>query len=243
MSGTYNFSLVIVSALIAIVSAYIALEVARRLLHSRQDQQQIWLFGGGAVMGTGIWAMHFIAMLAFNIPLYVSYNLPLVFLSLILAIGAATQAFYIVSRRHSPISLLTGSIIMGIGIALMHYTGMAAMHMPASLQYQPILFAVSILVAISVSYVALQLTRRFQDEQRSKQVGKKLATACLMGGAVLSMHYTGMAAAVFVPQYNKVITASGLDNTWLAFIVCGFVFLTLVPMAAALLSDSLETRR
>lgn len=241
MSATYNFSLVIVSAFIAIAAAYTALEVANKVFRSNSHKEQrFWLISGGVIMGTGIWSMHFIAMLAFNIPIYVTYKLPLVFLSLVLAVGAAMQAFHIIGRpKPDAATMLTGSIIMGIGIALMHYTGMAAMHMPATLRYQPVMFAVSVLVAVAVSFAALQLSIRFREERRSKQLGGKLATACLMGGAVLSMHYTGMAAAILVPEYDKGIIPSGLDNTWLAFIVCGFMFLTLIPTAASLLSDSL----
>ncbi|GAB4381751.1 MAG: hypothetical protein Kow00121_41020 [Elainellaceae cyanobacterium] len=239
MTATYNIPLVIVSALIAIVAAYIALEVANKLFQANYNRH-FWLVGGGIAMGTGIWSMHFIAMLAFAIPIYVTYNLTIVFLSLVLAVLAAIQAFYIIGHpKPGSMTMLTGSIVMGVGIALMHYTGMIAMHMPATLRYQPGMFALSVLIAVAVSFVALRLSIRFRDERRAKQMGGKLATACLMGGAVLSMHYTGMAAAIFIPQYDKGIVPSGLDNIWLAFIICGFLFVTLIPIAASLFSESL----
>jgi NO-binding membrane sensor protein with MHYT domain len=238
MSVTYNFALVIVSALIAVTASYLALELSSRLLTAQGTSRRFWLIGGAIAMGTGIWSMHFVAMLAFSIPIYLTYNLLLVLLSLVLAILAALQALLIVSRpQPQTVELLAGAGSMGIGIALMHYSGMAAMEMPAVLHYQPKLFVLSVVIAIVVSLAALKLAIRFRQGRRADHSGLKLVTACLMGGAVLSMHYTGMAAAVFVPQPGKVIRPSGLDNTWLAYLVCTFTVALLGMMVALLYSE------
>lgn len=239
MSTSYNLTLVAVSACVAIAAAYIALELSGRLFTAQGMIRRFWLVGGAIAMGTGIWSMHFVAMLAFSIPIYVTYNLPIVVISLILAILAAFQALFIVIRpKLNVFTLSIGSGVMGIGIALMHYSGMAAMRMPAMVRYQPGLFALSVLIAIGVSFVALKLFILFREGKNSTNTGLKVITSCVMGGAVMSMHYTGMAAAVFVHDPTKTIALSGLDNTWLACVVCVFTLLILGPMGVFLYSDT-----
>ncbi|HEY9658453.1 MAG TPA: MHYT domain-containing protein [Allocoleopsis sp.] len=174
MPVSYNTLLVIVSAFIAVTAAYIALELSNKLLTARNAAHRFWLIGGAIAMGTGIWSMHFIAMLAFSVPIYITYNLPLVFLSLVLAILASFQALSTVSQpKPSTKALLIGSGSMGIGIA--------------------------------------------------------------------TMHYTGMAAAVFIPQPGKKVMVSGLDNTWLAYLVCIFTVLTMGMMLTILYSESRQS--
>ncbi|WP_416676483.1 MHYT domain-containing protein [Egbenema bharatensis] len=239
MPITHNPVLVIVSACIAIASSYLALETANRLMASQKSNQRFWLVGGAIAMGTGIWSMHFVAMLAFSIPLYVTYDLPIVLLSLLLAILASLQALFVVSRPSvSTSTLLGGSVSMGIGIAMMHYSGMAAMRMPATVGYNSGLFALSILVAVVVSLAALTLSVIFRDEKFSRRFGLKSLVACVMGGAILSMHYTGMSAASFTHQPEIVVALSGIDNAWLAAIVCTFTLLVLGAMGAMLYGEA-----
>ncbi|HEY9668964.1 MAG TPA: MHYT domain-containing protein [Coleofasciculaceae cyanobacterium] len=239
MAATYNPLLVILSAFIAILASYTALELASRVTDSRGHTRNFWLIGGAIAMGTGIWAMHFIAMLAFSIPIFISYNLAIVLVSLIAAILASAQALFIVSRpRPSLVSLLAGSSFMGIGIAIMHYTGMAAMQMPAMLNYKPSLFILSVIIAVTVSLVALKLSLKFREQAWVGRQWLKLATACIMGGAVLSMHYTGMAAAIFKPNFSQLVKAAGLDNLSLAYIVCLFTLLVLSLTLATIYINS-----
>lgn len=239
MTATYNPYLVVLSALIAVLASYTALELASRITASRGLIRKLWLTGGAIAMGTGIWAMHFIAMLAFSIPLFISYNLGIVLISLIAAILASAQALFIIGRpQPTPLALLVGSCIMGIGIAIMHYTGMAAMQMPAMLRYKPSLFLLSVIIAIAVSLIALKLSIKFREEALMRRTGLKLATASLMGGAVLSMHYTGMAAAMFKPDLSKLVEAAGLDNLSLAYIVCLFTLLIMTLTLATIYINS-----
>lgn len=221
MTATYNFYLVVLSALIAVLASYTTLELARKVTASQGLTRRLWLTGGAIAMGTGIWSMHFVAMLAFSIPIFIGYNLMIVLASLIVAILASLQALFIICRPKSNAQiLLSGSIAMGIGIASMHYIGMAAMEMPATLRYKPSLFLLSVAIAIAVSLVALKLAIRFREGVRAKRTGSKIFNAFIMGSAVLSMHYTGMAAAVFKPEPSKLVEAPGLDNLSLAYIVC-----------------------
>lgn len=244
MTVTYNPYLVFLSAVIATLASYTALELASRITVAQGITRRLWLMGGALAMGTGIWAMHFVAMLAFSIQLFISYNFGIVLISLIAAILASAQALYIVGRpKPTPVVLLAGSSCMGIGIAIMHYTGMAAMQMPAIVQYQPSLFVISVIIAISVSFVALKLFLQFREGVWVGRQWLKLITACIMGGAVQSMHYTGMAAAMFKPDVSKLVQAAGLDNLSLAYIVCLFTLLILSLTLATIYINSSSSKR
>lgn len=239
MTPTYNPLLVVLSALIAVLSAYTALELASRVTVSQGFTRRLWLTGGAIAMGTGIWSMHFVAMLAFSMPLFISYNLTIVLVSLVAAILASAQALFIIGRpKPGLVALLAGSTSMGTGIAIMHYTGMAAMQMPATLRYKPSLFLLSVVIAIAVSLVALKLSIQFREGVWVARKWLKLSTACVMGGAVLSMHYTGMAAAMFKPDLTKIVEAAGLDNLSLAYVVCLFTLLIMSLTLATIYINS-----
>lgn len=239
MPITYDPILVFVSATIAVLAAYITLEVSSKLSISSGTNRTFWLVSGAITLGTGIWAMHFVAMLAFSIPISITYNFLIVLVSLVVPILVSFQALSIVSRPQPTLSaILISSLIIGIGIAVMHYSGMAAMQMSANLSYNPILLTLSIAIAIAVSFVALVLSLFFRKERGRKLL--KVLSAVVMGVAVMSMHYTGMAAAIFEPNSNKVIPPSGLDNSSLATLVC---FYTLFVMGLVLSMMYIEPRR
>jgi len=228
MTETYNFYLVGFSALIAILASYTTLEIAGWVTQSRGSGRQLWLVMGASVMGIGIWSMHFIAMLAFSLPVAVNYDFLLVVVSLFVAALGAGQALLIISSPTVNVStLLTGSVCMGIAIAAMHYIGMAAMQMNADIHYNPKLFALSVAIAIVVSLAAILLSFKFRDRTEVNAFWGKIASAIVMGGAVLSMHYTGMAAAMFHPNYSKVVQVSGTDNYSLGFLIGVFTLISL----------------
>jgi two-component system sensor histidine kinase/response regulator len=130
--GSYDYSLVALSVLIAIVASYAALDLASRVTASHGLIRVFWLLGGAVAMGTGIWSMHYIGMLAFILPIPVAYHWPTVLLSLLAAIVASAVALYVVSRRRMGLAeVMAGSLLMGAGIAGMHYIGMAAMRVAA----------------------------------------------------------------------------------------------------------------
>src|ERR1043166_5375459 len=132
LAGSYHPGLVALSVVIAIVAAYAALDLAGRVTNARGRVRFFWLSGGAVAMGTGIWSMHYIGMLAFSLPIPVLYDWPTVVLSLFAAILASAIALFVVSReKMGALRALGGSLFMGGGIATMHYTGMAAMRLAA----------------------------------------------------------------------------------------------------------------
>lgn len=142
--GSYNQWLVAVSFLLAILTSWTALVLAGRITANHGGSRIAWLFGGAVAMGSGIWCMHYTGMLAFDLPMTVSYHLPTVLWSLLAAIAASFIALFVVSReRLSTVHVLVGSLLMGLAIDAMHYIGMAAMRMQAMLHYNGALVALS----------------------------------------------------------------------------------------------------
>ena len=160
--------------------------------------------------------MHYVGMLALNMPITISYHLPTVALSLLAAIAASAVALFVVSR--SQISLwqeISGSIVMGSGIAGMHYVGMAAMRCSAVIVYDPLIVALSILLAVIVSFVAVRLAFRVRDEKHLTR--RKIISTLVMGSAIPLMHYTGMWAASFFPSVLCPTRHTPLVSLQLAF--------------------------
>jgi PAS domain S-box-containing protein len=238
--GTYDYRLVTLSVLIAMLASYAALDLGGRITAARGRVRWIWLTGGSATMGLGIWAMHYIGMLALSLPVAVFYNWPTVLLSLLAAILASGVALFAVSR-HTMSALRTclGSLFMGIGIAGMHYLGMEAMRLPAMCQYNAGLVALSVLLAMVISMVALWLT--FQLRNETTATGwRKLASAVLMGAAIPVMHYTGMAAVTFMPMAMAVRPLHSMEISSLGTVVISSV--TLMILGLTILTSLIDRR-
>src|ERR1700687_947898 len=231
---SYNYALVALSVLIAIFASYAALDIAGRVTAAGGWTRAIWLLGGAVAMGTGIWSMHYIGMLAFILPIPLAYHWPTVLLSLFAAILASAVALYGVSRQKMGVSrAVAGSVLMGAGIASMHYIGMSAMRAPARCHFNSFLVILSVVFAVLISLAALWITFHFRDEKTG--IGReKLAGAVVMGAAIPVMHYTGMAAASFTPSgmpadLSRAVSISTLGTAGIAavtFVVLGLVLLT-----------------
>jgi PAS domain S-box-containing protein len=232
--GSYNYAFVALSVLIAMFASYAALDLAGRVTAAGGWTRVFWLLGGAGAMGTGIWSMHYIGMLAFILPIPVAYHWPTVLLSLLAAVLASVIALYVVSRRKMGASrAVAGSVLMGAGIASMHYIGMAAMRLPAICQFNSSLVVMSVVFAVLISFAALWITFHFRDEKTG--IGReKLAGAVVMGAAIPVMHYTGMAAASFTPSgmpadLSRAVSISTLGTAGIAtvtFVVLGLALLT-----------------
>jgi diguanylate cyclase (GGDEF)-like protein/PAS domain S-box-containing protein len=202
MVGAYDYRLVALSVVIAVLASYAALDVAGRVTSARGGIRFLWLIGGAVAMGIGIWSMHYVGMLAFRLPVPVEYDWPTVLVSLLAAIVASVIALFVVSREKMGFfRAIVGSVFMGSAIAGMHYIGMAAMRLPAMCHFSIAIVTISVILAIVISLVALWLTFHFRGETRSGG-WRKVVSAVVMGAAIPAMHYTGMAAASFTPSMS-----------------------------------------
>jgi NO-binding membrane sensor protein with MHYT domain/CheY-like chemotaxis protein/nitrogen-specific signal transduction histidine kinase len=197
--GTYDFTFVVFSYLVATISSYFALDLVTHLRSRKLAiKQSVVMACGSFVFGVGIWSMHFIGMLSFKMRMLMHYDTELTLFSLLVAMAVAYFVFEII-RDNTPTVKTIGlsSILLGTGICLMHYVGMAAMEMDATLLYKPGLFALSALIAVVASGAALMIA--FNIPKGPKRTPYMVGASLIMGAAICGMHYTGMAASVFVP--------------------------------------------
>lgn len=201
MPHSYDGVFVILSVIVAMLASFAALDLAGRVRSESGATRLGWIAGGGTVMGLGIWSMHFVGMLAFHLPVPIWYDVPLMLLSVVVAIAASLLALLIISRPRLGLSrLVPGGVLMGVAIAGMHYIGMASMRADARLTYTTSIVALSVLIAIVASLAALWLAFRFRSDMTAKGMVLKVLSAVIMGIAISGMHYTAMAAARFAPS-------------------------------------------
>jgi diguanylate cyclase (GGDEF)-like protein len=220
--------------IIAVLASYTALDMAGRVSETTGRVARWWLFGGSVAMGVGIWSMHFLGMLAFNLPVPMGYDPTLTFVSMLIAIASSAFGLWNVCRpRLSWGRLSVGAILMGAGVCSMHYTGMAAMRMTPAVHYIPALFFLSVVIAVFASGTALWIA--FHLRHRTARIKRlRAGAAIVMGFAIAGMHYTGMAAAEFPKNGVCTMTGSMLSTNWMAPIVV--VFSSSVLLIALLVS-------
>lgn len=230
MNGWYDPRLVILSYLVATFASYIALDITARLrdISNTQFSIPLWLGGGALAMGAGIWSMHFIGMLAFNLPMPMIYDPAWTALSMLVAIAASGFALFLLKAKDIHLTrMLFGGIILGFAIAAMHYTGMAAMTINMDIHYLPGLFFLSIVIAILASEAALWLALKSTQVIPRLRFRLKFVSAFIMGAAICGMHYTGMAAAIFTPKSNMTHMAGALNPELMAISIAGVTFIIL----------------
>jgi len=220
--GHHDPKLVVLSVTVAVIASYAALDLAARVSVRRDRAAWLWLLGGAAVMGTGIWSMHFIGMLAFHLETPVAYDGRINAASWLIAVLASGVALLVVRRPAlTRTSLAGGALVMGLGIAAMHYLGMASMRVSPPVEYDISLVAASVGIAFVSSLAALWLAFRLRRRYSRGAVFAKLGSAVVMGLGIAAMHYTGIAAARFAPGTVSLEPPAlvGFDDTFLAELI------------------------
>ncbi len=232
LEGAHDPLLVCASIAIACLAGFTALTLADRMTASRTPGAKLWWQVGGAiVMGCGIWAMHFTAMLAFSVQghEHVGYDVVITLASIAPAIIGSAAALQFLSQPKSTVPrLLACALLLALGIGTMHYSGMEAMHM-VSLRYDFALFCLSILVAFVLALFALLIHYGLRLWLPVPGLSARIAAGVLMGLAVAGMHFTAMVAAQFyeapmVEQSGPLIspTAMGMAIAGIAGLILSF---------------------
>ena len=207
------------------VGCLLGLSAMTRARSTEGGTRARWLLlGAFAIGGTGIWAMHFIAMLGFGVTgAQITYNVPVTLASLFVAIVVVGIGLTITVLGQASIrSLALGGTITGIGVASMHYLGMSAVNMPASISYKPWIFIASIVIAITASIAALWATVNVRG------IPATIGACLIMGIAVTGMHYTGMAAMIMYSA--PMTTREGLSASQLLLPLIGGISVSTVVM-------------
>jgi len=228
--GTYDMLLVLFSYIVAIAASYTVLDLVNRISTTFGPRRWLWLSFGACAMGSGIWSMHFVGMLAFSLPVPIAYHMPTVVLSVIVAIASSFVALHILVRTQPGIKrIVSGGVLLAAGIVAMHYIGMEAMLI--DIVYEPLYVGLSVLIALIAAITALWLSFYFRREgtQNREYWFKKVGSGMIMGAAVAGMHYVGMVAASFPLDGMSGRESSGLvlDQKWLAYFIAGGTLFTL----------------
>jgi PAS domain S-box-containing protein len=226
----HSTGLVVLSLAVAIFASCMALfTVGQAQSASNVQTRRLMLLSGAFALGGGVWAMHFIGMLAFDLCVTVRYDYGVTLLSMLPSVLASAAAMSLLTRSTvSRRQLLEGGVLVGGGIGAMHYSGMAAMQMLPELRYDPLLFALSILLAIVLATLALGVKAWLSERgDRVKPSMRVLISGTLMGLAIAAMHYTGMAAARLIGAPDLASGAPATDPMFLGvMITMGIVLLT-----------------
>jgi len=232
MDKEYDFYLVFGSLLISFLTSFLAIVFASFIVWHKKNSSIWWLLGAAFNMGLGIWAMHFVGMLALNLETPVAFEPIRTIISAFIAIAASYGAFWILlstSYQSQLQRILYGAFVLGSGVASMHYLGMDAMQMFPKIIYDPVLFFLSLMIAYGASFVGLTLFVKSINQVRHVLFSKNnVISAIVIGGAVSGMHYTGMVAAEF--DYNSYCTVleEGIRFGSLAIIIIASVVLLLM---------------
>ena len=241
--GLYDPGLVVLSILTAILASGMALMMAERIQSAHNPLRKgLWLVPGALAMGGGVWAMHFIGMLAFSLPCAIAYDPWITLMSMGPGVVASAVALGLISKpKLSPRTLAVGGVFMGLGIGTMHYSGMAAMRLDAVIYYEPVMFGVSVLFAVALAILALH-TKFLLNKKLGNPTLVTLLGGTIMGTAVSGMHYIAMEAAYFIPAQATAATAPGISPFHLA-VGIGSATLILLTLAlfSAVLGRHLET--
>ncbi|EMQ2876472.1 PAS domain S-box protein [Vibrio navarrensis] len=245
ITGTYDPALVLLSVFLSCMASFFALRLAAAARHIViKKYRWLALSSGAFIMAGGIWSMHFVGMLAFEMSHPMAYDPWITALSFLPAVVASYIVLHSLSTEAACLSVtLRNGIIVGAGIGTMHYVGMAAMRMDMILRYDPYWFVLSILIAVGLAFIALStrstLKKKF-PAMRSLHI--TLISSTIMGGAISGMHYTGMEAARFIQDMQCVVpTITEQDNQQLALVVA--IFTLLISTLAVNVSSQLRYRQ
>jgi signal transduction histidine kinase/ActR/RegA family two-component response regulator len=222
----HDFRFVLVAAVVCLLASATAFWLHARAVAPKGLSRSYWLALTGMACGSGVWATHFIAMLAYQ-PGFETGYLPLgTFGSLLIAMGVAAAGFAIATapslNRLQRVGL--GGLALGGGIAAMHYFGMASFRTQGEVTWDRAYVAASVILGVTLATVALHVARD------GRTVGRRLAAAGLLTVAICALHFTGMAAVTITPDPTVVVPTSVLSSGVMVAIVA---ILALAFIAAA----------
>ncbi|WP_051640782.1 EAL domain-containing protein [Thiomicrorhabdus sp. Milos-T2] len=204
----YDVYLVLGSLLISFLTSFLAIAFASFIVWHKKNTSNWWLMGASVNMGLGVWAMHFVGMLALHLDVPFAFEPIRTIISALIAVLASYGAFWVLLSEDFNTKKqrqLYGTFVLGSGVAAMHYLGMDAMQMFPKIQYDTALLLLSLIIAYSASYIGLSLFIKASNKISHHLFSKEnLVSSLVIGLAVSGMHYSGMAAAQF--NYNSYCT-------------------------------------
>ena len=224
----HDWRLVALGAGICLLASAVTITLFDRARASQGRARMIWIGLDAAVGGCGIWATHFVAMLAYDPGTSAGYNVPVTLLSLVFAVAVSAIGLSIALFDGHRLSVAIGGAVIGVGVAAMHYTGMLALELPARIVWSPGIVAASVLFGCVFAALALVVASRGTGFRRAS------AAAVLLTIAIVSHHFTAMVAVTLVPDPALVVDGIDISPTALSFLtaVAAFAILGISLVAA-----------
>jgi len=230
----WDILLALLSALVAVIGSFTAFTHVQRMRASAGRVATLWMAAGSVTMGMAVWSMHFIGLLAFHLPVQISYDLELTILSAFPAMAAAMSGFYVLREQNiSVMRIVLSGLLMGAGISAMHYTGMASLKMSPAISHDPAIVAMSVAIAVISSWGAL-LTIYRGDRLKLPALPRFMLGAVIMGVAISGMHYTAMLGTQFHPGSMGIADATLIEPKVLAALI---VIISLFWFAGGILAS------
>src|ERR1700730_12255163 len=233
----HDLRLVGLAAVICALASYTAISLLHHVRRSSGHMRLIWLAVSATSTGSGIWATHFIAMLAFSPGLPTAYNIMLTIFSLIAAIFLTGTGLAVAVMGNMRLGAWLGGAMVGGGIAAVHYTGLAEVEIQGRVEWDPTLVLASIALGGLIGALALPVGLR-GDELKWKVIGALLLTV-----AICSHHFTAMGAASIIPDPTIEFSATALPSGWLAIAVALASFIIIVLALAGVAMEMRDRRR
>ena len=239
----YSAGLVLLSVVMAVASSYVSFATAGRMATARSTAYRLlWIIGCGLSMGSGIWSMHFIAMLAMEAPFQISYAFSITALSLLVAIICSSLAFLLMNRgAGSRAVTAAASLLLGVGATSIHYIGMAAMKVPEVIYAQPEAVLFSGMAAVFTSFCALSLFAQMKPTPLCSDMVTRLLAAILMGGGIALMHFIAMGSATLVAAAVPLTPVASDMNLIISIVIIVF-FIQVVGVVTLLMDETIMAK-
>jgi diguanylate cyclase (GGDEF)-like protein/PAS domain S-box-containing protein len=225
----HDLRLVFLAAVICLMSSFAAMHLTQRARATTGLSQFKWIAVAGLATGCGIWATHFIAMMAYDPGVALRYDILMTVFSLVAAVVVTAIGIGLAVRHPGTPGALAGGAIVGIGIGVMHFMGMAALRFPGYIAWAPDLVGSSIVLSMLLCAVSLLAAVRARDGYRTAM------GALLLVLAIVAMHFTAMGAATIIPEPMRLAEGVALSASTMSIAIASVVTCVLFVCSAAAL--------
>ncbi|PXA74397.1 bifunctional diguanylate cyclase/phosphodiesterase [Caulobacter sp. D4A] len=236
LTGQHDFRLVLVAGLVCFAACFTAFRLFSRLRGARGLVRGAWLLLTGLVAGSGVWATHFIGMVAYDPGLKTGYSPAGTLLSLMIAVLFMAAGFAVASAERTRTNDCAGGLLLGLGIGAMHYTGMSAFVTQGYVVWEQATVAVSVLIGVAFSAGALVLGGR------ARTLPKQLIGGGILTLGVCGLHFTGMGAVTIMPDPSVIVPEQLLSGAVLTLAVTSITGLIILGGLGAVTIESSTSR-
>ena len=233
LTTQHDYRLVLVAAVVCAIAVITTFKTYEHALESDASKKFLWFSLVGFCAASGIWSTHFVAILAYDSGVPLSYDPVMTAVSMLIAFVTTTAGFFICSRGDRK-WVIAGGAVTGLGITAMHFTGMAALNVGGTIQWDMTLVVAAVIVGVAITTAAMLA---YHELSRPKALW---AASGLLILAICGMHFTAMSAVLIVPDPTVIVQPFKFDTTMLAFAVVSINLFVMIAGGVTILIDRLK---